>query len=453
MKGDFSRDSFDPMRHFSRVLMQQGRLQLDADWNEQSAIVLHYLRALTRDVIGDHGGPGAGFAVNETSPSAMDFLILRGRYYVDGVLCENETSLAYTEQPRPLALESNKSHLVYLDVWERHVTALDVDVVREVALNGADTATRAQVVWRVGVALEGPNGDPIPTAPGTNWEDWLHTTGWPNSWVSLWQPRSRGLLSARAKREPGAASEPCSVSPESRYRGLENQLYRVEVHSGGKAPQATFKWSRDNGSVVFPVRSIAGHTIMLGSWDRRDYAGLEVGDWVELLDDDTVLSGGSGPLAQVANVDPDELAVGLSVPGGVTLPTFDADGCLEKHVQLRRWDFRSGTANPAGDEPEPADDGGLLIEEDKWLTLEDGVQVQFAKPAPGDEYRYRTGDYWLIPARTATGDVQWPGPTEAPEPRSPRGVHHHYAPLAIVHAGSAVDWVADLRRVIGAGSP
>jgi hypothetical protein len=54
MKGDFSRDSFDPIRHFSRVLMQQGRVQLDADWNEQQSIVLHFLRTLARDLIGPH---------------------------------------------------------------------------------------------------------------------------------------------------------------------------------------------------------------------------------------------------------------------------------------------------------------------------------------------------------------------------------------------------------------
>ena len=38
MKGDFSRITFDPKKHYSRVLMQQGRVQLDADWNEQAAI-------------------------------------------------------------------------------------------------------------------------------------------------------------------------------------------------------------------------------------------------------------------------------------------------------------------------------------------------------------------------------------------------------------------------------
>jgi hypothetical protein len=33
-RGDFTRDTFNPLKNFSRVLMQQGRVQLDADWNE-----------------------------------------------------------------------------------------------------------------------------------------------------------------------------------------------------------------------------------------------------------------------------------------------------------------------------------------------------------------------------------------------------------------------------------
>jgi hypothetical protein len=33
MSGDYSRVRFDPKKHFSGVLMQQGRVQLDADWN------------------------------------------------------------------------------------------------------------------------------------------------------------------------------------------------------------------------------------------------------------------------------------------------------------------------------------------------------------------------------------------------------------------------------------
>ena len=36
MKADLTRNTFHPFRHFTQVLMQQGRVQLDADWNEQA---------------------------------------------------------------------------------------------------------------------------------------------------------------------------------------------------------------------------------------------------------------------------------------------------------------------------------------------------------------------------------------------------------------------------------
>jgi len=39
MSGDYSRKTFDPLRDFSGVLMQQGRVQLDADWNELVGII------------------------------------------------------------------------------------------------------------------------------------------------------------------------------------------------------------------------------------------------------------------------------------------------------------------------------------------------------------------------------------------------------------------------------
>src|SRR5438445_12157848 len=95
LRGDFTRDTFDPLKHFSRVLMQQGRVQLDADWNEQTSILLHYLQTLAADLIGPHGGPassdggpGEGFQISEATPPASDFLIGFGRYYVGGLLCE-----------------------------------------------------------------------------------------------------------------------------------------------------------------------------------------------------------------------------------------------------------------------------------------------------------------------------------------------------------------------------
>src|SRR5215472_9079051 len=105
MKADITRDSFDSMKYFTRVMMQQGRPQLDADWNEQIAIFWEFWRKFVSDVIGPHAGPESdcGFGILAEGESkhvgreerelleklqgAGDFLIGRGHYYVDGIRC------------------------------------------------------------------------------------------------------------------------------------------------------------------------------------------------------------------------------------------------------------------------------------------------------------------------------------------------------------------------------
>src|SRR5689334_16592703 len=98
MKLDLTRDTYDPRKHFLRVIMQQGRVQVDADMNEQVAILLHYMQTLAADLIGpaggpDHGDPAANtdFQITRTPDNGeiTDLLIGSGHYYVDGILCEN----------------------------------------------------------------------------------------------------------------------------------------------------------------------------------------------------------------------------------------------------------------------------------------------------------------------------------------------------------------------------
>lgn len=59
MSGDFARVSFNPDRHYTRVLLQQGRVLLEADFNEQSALHHHYLRMLIVDLAGRAWRAGA----------------------------------------------------------------------------------------------------------------------------------------------------------------------------------------------------------------------------------------------------------------------------------------------------------------------------------------------------------------------------------------------------------
>src|SRR5262249_25549087 len=111
-----------------------------------------------------------------------------------------------------------------------------------------------------------------------------------------------------------------------------------------------------------------------------------------------------------------------------------------KHPLLRRWDHKEGDPSEGG--LQLATDGAALIVEGSeggWLSLEDGVQIQFQVGPPANTYY--SGDYWLIPARTAIADVVWPrepakdvssNPIVVPIALPPAGIHHHYAPLAVV---------------------
>lgn len=447
MKGDFSRDTFNLKKNFRRVLMQQGRVQLDADWNEQSAILLHYLQTLAADLIGPHGGPGNGFALAlvKVGTTPKDLTIGAGRYYVDGILCENEKlfngkPVSYFNQPHLHFRDGEDKTLpdapffVYLDVWERHVTCLEDEGLCEVALGGLDTTTRTQVIWQV--KLRGLESS---------------TTKIQCEGEDLPMPGASNALLIADVQSGELDGDPCNIAPGSRYRGAENQLYRVEVHTGnvdefGKELdiEPTFKWSRENGSVVFPIISITGSgettEIRLAHLGRDNKFTLREGDWVEVVDDNYTLNNSAGKLLKVAVIDRDEMSVTVN---GTT--EIRADAGSKNHALLRRWDQKPGNSDDR-DLVLGADNAAKIIEgtgNDNWLTLEDGIRIQFVKNDDGSSYH--TGDYWLIPARTATGDIEWEQNEEGkPKPQPPSGIEHHYAPLGIVQKGARD--VTDCRR-------
>ncbi|MGH3991422.1 MAG: DUF6519 domain-containing protein, partial [Pseudonocardiaceae bacterium] len=69
MKADLTRSTFSTQKHYSGVRMQQGRVQLDADWNEQVDIGAHLDETTRKDVIGRCGMPvhDAGFEISVMS--------------------------------------------------------------------------------------------------------------------------------------------------------------------------------------------------------------------------------------------------------------------------------------------------------------------------------------------------------------------------------------------------
>ena len=87
MKGDFSRLTFRPGKRFTSVRLQQGRVRLDSDWNEQAAIREHLERVRFEDLVGTSGVPcSARFAVTHDRNGALT--LSAGRIYVGGLACE-----------------------------------------------------------------------------------------------------------------------------------------------------------------------------------------------------------------------------------------------------------------------------------------------------------------------------------------------------------------------------
>jgi hypothetical protein len=226
---------------------------------------------------------------------------------------------------------------------------------------------------------------------------------------------------------------PSTAPTAAAYRGIENQLYRAEVHRGGLAEDATFKWSRDNGSVVLAVDALSNiesgqRTATLRSVWRDAGSGLAPGDWVELVDDSWAPFGTPEPLMRVEEV---SLATReLKLADGYAERIFDE----RQHPFLRRWDQSPD---------EPAANHGIRVAqaEGQWYELEDGVQVQFEA---NDDHYFQRGDFWLVAARTATRGVLWPLSDEArPQPLAvpPHGPLRYRAPLALVSSpdGDAVD--------------
>lgn len=348
MGGDHSRLRFDPRKHDAAVL-----------------------RTFVRDVLGPCAFPphDAGFALTTDGTSVT---IGAGHAWIDGLLCENELDTdaeAQPDLPGARLPTGSGMFVAYLDVWQREVTAAEDPSILQPATGGSDT-TRLATVWQV-----------------------------------RWKRVPTGGDGGRAGDQlisPDATD--ARLAARGQYVGLENQLYRVEIHDGGRSRTATIKWSRDNGSTVVAVRSWAPRELRLESTPEPRFGPRDV---LEVIDRVTMLDRRPGTFVEVERVRADVVRLTSSSQTART-------GLVDPLV--RRWDGR----------PIALSDRKLGA----WLPLDDGVEVRLYGR------QFRTGDYWVFPVRTASldgpGTLEWPVKDGKPEPRPPLGIAHHRCPLALL---------------------
>ncbi|MCH7638408.1 MAG: choice-of-anchor D domain-containing protein [Bacteroidetes bacterium] len=153
------------------------------------------------------------------------------------------------------------------------------------------------------------------------------------------------------------------------------------------------------------------------------------GQCVEITDDAHELHSVPGTLVQVDSVEGNVVTVDPTtrLPAGGSIDMAD----FPLNPKVRRWD---GIIENAANQ--------------SFQDLEDGVQVRFrgGNGPDGQPRRYHTSDYWMIPARTNTGDVEWP--TEDDGWQAAFGIHHHYCRLALLTFADP-DWtvLSDCRNL------
>jgi Family of unknown function (DUF6519) len=360
MKADISRDTFQATRDIRRVIAQQGRPWLDADWNEQVSVLLHRLETLAADILGDHAAVDTGFLIEpykdkSNNPKPKMFAVLRGRYYVHGLMCENDKGWV---SPAQEEFELKKPYLVYLHAWEDYDSGVEDPAISEPALRGVDPSGRTRVRWRIGWEKA--------TDAAKAWEDFRKGLDAPPA-----------VLKIRVKA--GAVSQdPCRLDGRAAYRGLENTLYRIEVYET-KPGEVQLKWARNNASTLVEVSKIGS-----GLRCRRPAdldASFDARGWVEVHHGPDKDPYGGGRLHRITVLNRDTGEIDLAPPAEGDGPLF-----------IRPW-------------------AGLLEVKSGWLPLDQGLEINLdtTRPDPSKKGELRAGQYWLIPVRTeGGGQVYWP---------------------------------------------
>jgi hypothetical protein len=143
----------------------------------------------------------------------------------------------------------------------------------------------------------------------------------------------------------------------------------------------------------------------VGSLAVSDFSG---GDLIEITDDARELAGLPGELRRIKALDAASSVLTLDAALNTDLFSAAQNGIpdVRRHMRARRW-HGSEAIKGVG----------------KWVELENGITVRFdADPVDGC---FRTGDYWLIPARVVNQSF------EPLDRAPPRGIHHHVTKLAL----------------------
>jgi Family of unknown function (DUF6519) len=440
MGSDRARVSYDPRQDYRAVLMQQGRVTVEADWNEQQRISGDELLLETLDFVGPAGTPDDGYRINETGQPAVppfDFSVGAGTMYVGGVRVSAPAPIVYSQQSEwldhagdpdwvdlPDQRQPPGDELIYLYLREQEVSAVEDSALREIALGGPDTAARLRLIQHI-VRL--------PTS-SANCDAALEDAR--KKWTSeglVFDPATMRLTpqsTLQLSFPPLPPPDPCEPTAPGGFLGADNQLIRIQLSGPNK-----FVWGYDNASFLYRVDVIDPQTVHLQSrpvdalhQPRANQAVEVLRSAAKLANGELVASASGFVETLTAPYNPDTQNISLPV----ALPAEYGDGNpahpAPPRVFLRVWEqeisFTPGTAVALGDT-------GLK------------VTLQSAGGAP-----FHVGDYWMVAVRPSTPTKVYPQRyLDGPQP--PDGPRMWACPLGVINwTGGALKVVDDCRKHI-----
>jgi len=447
---DRARVSYDRTRRWRNVVNQQGRVTLEADWNEAATIAAEERREQLIEIVGPAGTPNDGYVVTPVVDSngnaTGDLSIGPGTMYVGGERVELDTTLDYNLQDAgdwvdnigdPLWIpgaipQGTAAEAVYLLLREQEVGAVEDGSLLDIALGGPDTSQRVRIVQRVvrhgtgEATCEGSLAvlDKLWAGQGLTFDS------------KTMQLRSGSTLQVSFEQDPQAAT-PCEPVAQGGYLGAENQLIRVQVAGVDESGAPTLVWGFDNAYFLYRVDvgatdTTAGTTVLrLPSPPVDEYHQPTLGQAVEVLRAAVKLSGSPAESNYYA----------AATTGIVTTVTTAYQAATQELV--------IGTALDA-----PATDSPVVFLRVWQETIAAYVGGPVALGDTGAEITvepgggYHVGDYWIFAVRPGAPTVASPIYPQRylDAPQTPEGPRLWVCPLAVVEWSDGTPTVVDCRR-------
>jgi hypothetical protein len=447
MGSDRARISYDRTRKWRGLVAQQGRVTVEADWNEAAAIDAAHDRHVTLDVVGPVGSPDGGYLVTPGQPdsppsasppaSIADLTVGKGTLYLGGERLDLWADVDVDAQPDWLdpatgtfwlapeppqqSPPAATNELLYLLAIEQEVSAREDPALADVALGGPDTMQRLRLLQRF---------VRWPTQSTSCTQAWSEvTTAWGDIGLSL---DSSMQLKSSARLQVGfvtgsAPPSPCQPVATGGYLGAENQLVRVQIASVDPTGVPTIVWGFDDATFLYklglttpdnsgnviltllnaPVDSfhnpIVGQTVEL----LRDAASLTPDD-PNSSTDDGYIAAAAGPIYTVSQ--------SYNTSAGTVAISGDLPASYQGANQLFLRVWQSSMPAPAGTAVTLSGAGantGVTV----TLSSDDGV--------------FHPGDFWCFALRPSVPSLIYPARYgDAPQP--PEGARVLACPIAMV---------------------